>query len=527
MPDMTESHDPTAMSGRAVRRARILVCLLAALVFAPSLLVPFQYDDYPRLVGNPALAEGPLGAALAWLGNSRLLPSLTLVADYQLYGDEPAGYHLLSIALHVLAAAGVFALGLALAATPSMRHRLSPRGALAIATVAALVFACHPLQTEAVAYIIQRATVMAAACAIWAATFYIRARCRAAGTAPGSPAPLYAVSGALTLAAVLSKENAITLPLALLAAEWIFFARPPRRVWVLGGAAMAVVGVALAAFKAALWNPPPRPSGLPFAYWEKMLLSLTGYGTHSALAMPPSLLVYLMTQAVVVPQYLALLVAPCGLNVDHHVPLQTEISWAVVAGWALIAGLIGAAVATARRAPLVSFGLWWFLLGLLVESVVPLGDILVERRLYLPMAGVGLVAGVLFEALWRRLPGPALVLGGAALIALSALTVARIAVWQSPLALWLDAVDKSPTKARPWLNLGVALQWKGQLQPAVEAYCRALALQPNNELATENLELALIDLGRLDPLAGTPVVLEDGTTVYELPPAASFCPRRK
>lgn len=522
---MTEPTDAIASPAR--RRARLLVCLLAALVFAPSFLVPFQFDDYPRIVGNEALHEARLGAALAWLGNSRVLPSLTLVADYRLHGADPLGYHLLNVVLHVVAVSGVFSLALALAATPPLRRRLRPRDALAIATVAALVFGCHPLQTEAVANIIQRATVMAAACAIWSTVCYLRARCRAAGLLAGSPTPLYAASAALALAAVLSKENTITLPVALLAAEWLFFARPPRRVWVIGGASLAAVGVALVTFKAALWNPAPRPDGTLPTFWEKMLLSMTGFGTHSALAVPPSLPMYLMTQAAVLPRYLAMLVAPWGLNVDHHVPLQTAFSWAVALGLTLLAGLVGAAVKTARRAPLVSFAIWWFLLGLLVEAVVPLGDIMVERRLYLPMAGVGLLAGLAFARARRRAPRLAPAAGGVALAGLVALTVARLAVWQSPLALWQDAVDKSPDKARPWLNLGVSRQLGGQLVPAVEAYCHALRLQPGNELATENLEIALIELGRLDPMAGTPVELEGGVTVYELPNPVWFCPRTK
>ena len=525
---MTEPHDATASPDPAARRrARLLVCLLAALVFAPSFLVPFQFDDYPRIGGNEALHEGRLGPALAWLGNTRLLPSLTLVADYRLYGADPVGYHLLNVVLHVAAVSGVFSLALALAATPPLRRRLRPRDALAMATVAALVFGCHPLQTEAVAYIIQRATVMAAACAIWATVCYLRARCRALGLLPGSPTPLYAATVLLGVAAVLSKENTITLPVVLLAAEWLFFARPPRRVWVIGGASLAAVGLTLVTVKAALWNSAPRPDGTLPTFWEKMLLSMTGFGTHSALAVPPSLPVYLMTQAALVPGYLAMLVAPWGLNVDHDVPLQTSLSWPVAAGVGLIAALVAAAVAAARRAPLLSFALWWFLLGLLVESVVPLGDIMVERRLYLPMAGVGLLAGLLFAMARRRVPRLAIAAGAAGVAGLMALTVARIAVWQSPLSLWQDAVDKSPNKARPWLNLGVAHQFGGQLVPAVDAYCRALRLQPGNELATENLEIALMELGRLDPTAGTPIELEGGVTAYELPNAVRFCPPPK
>jgi len=393
--------------------ALALLCLATLAAYAPSFLVPFQFDDYGRIASNEALQRGELLAALGWLGNSRLLASLTLWVDYHIYGDAPAGYHLLSLALHLVAACGVFALAAALCATPRLRGRGTPAYVLALATAAALVFAVHPIQSEAVAYIIQRSAVMAAAFYVWAVVCYVRGRNRARGVEPGTPRPMYAAAAVLGLAALLSKENAATLPLVLLAAEWIFFGRPRRRLLLAGAALLLAVVGSVTLLKVSLFNP-LRPSGEPyFTFWRRVELSMTGYATGSTLTMTPPAAVYARTQTTVLPRYLGLLVAPWGLNVDHDVPWQSAFSASTAAGLLLVAALVAAALASARRAPLVSFGLWWFLLALAVESsVVPLADAMAERRLYLAMPGVGLAAGSGFAALWRRAPRLATAGGG-------------------------------------------------------------------------------------------------------------------
>lgn len=517
------------MSARPPRvwLALALLCLTTLIAYAPSFLVPFQYDDYGRLTNNAALQAGEFLAALTWLGNSRLLPSLTLWFDYQLYGDDPTGYHLLNLALHLIAACGVFALAAALCATPRLRGRWTPGGALVLATTAALLFAVHPIQTEAVTYIIQRSTVMAAALYIWAVVCFVRGRNRAAGVAPGAARPLYVATAVLGVAALLSKENAATLPLVLLAAEWIFFTRPRRRVLLIGAAVLPLLGLAVLALKAWLWRP-LLPSGEErFRFWQRMVLAVTGYATGSALTATPPAAIYALTQAVVIPRYLLLLIAPWGLNVDHDVPLQTGPSAAVVIGLLVVAGLIAAAIVAARRAPLLGVGLWWFLLALAVESsIVPLSDAMAERRLYLAMPGIGLIAGSLAAALWQRAPRRAAAAGGLVLATLVGLTMTRLAVWQSPLTLWRAAADEAPGKARPWLNLGVAHSLEGRYDRAIDAYCRALALQPDDDLTRENLELALMETGQMNPTDGKPVAQQDGGVIYELPDAAAYCPQK-
>ncbi|MDX2165975.1 MAG: tetratricopeptide repeat protein [Deltaproteobacteria bacterium] len=507
--------------------ALALLCVTTLIAYAPSFLVPFQFDDYGRLANNEPLQNGQLWAALTWLGNTRLLSSWTLWLDYQLYGDQPVGYHLLNLTLHLSAACGVFALAVALCATPRLRGRWTPRGALVLATVAALVFALHPLQTEAVTYIIQRAAVMAAAFYVWAVVCYVRGRNRAAAGAPAAARRLYLTSAGLGVAALLSKENAATLPFVLLAAEWIFVARPRRRAVLAGAVVLLALALALVAMKAAMWNPLLADGTPRFTFAQRMVLSVSGYGTGSTLTATPPAATYALTQALVLPRYLVLLVLPWGLNVDPDVAWQTAPSAAVLGGAALVVGLMLAAVAAARRAPVIGFGLWWLLLALSIESsVIPLADAMAERRLYLAMPGVGLIAGTLAAGLWRRAPRPAALASGALITALAVLTFARLLVWQSPLTLWRDAADKSPGKARPWLNLGVAHSLEGRNDRAIDAYCRALALQPDDDLTRENLELALMETGRMDPTDGKPVAQQDGGVIYELPDAAAYCPQK-
>src|SRR5215470_18999678 len=74
--------------------ALVVICLAALIAYAPSFAVPFQFDDEARLKHNVAMQNGAVMDALSWLGDSRLIPSLTLLLNYRLGEFEPLGYHL-------------------------------------------------------------------------------------------------------------------------------------------------------------------------------------------------------------------------------------------------------------------------------------------------------------------------------------------------------------------------------------------------------------------------------------------------
>ena len=184
------------MSARSVRPWACfgLVAAAAALAYAPSFIVPFQFDDYARIIDNVPLQDGQWRVALYWLGSSRVLPSLTIIANYVSGGDHVLGYHIVNFALHLIAALGVFVLARLLCRGPRLRDSVAARRPLVVAGVAALVMACHPLQTQAVTYIIQRAAVMSALFYVWAVACYARGRLVQIGAA-GKEFPVAHVQG--------------------------------------------------------------------------------------------------------------------------------------------------------------------------------------------------------------------------------------------------------------------------------------------------------------------------------------------
>ncbi len=535
MPQAMRVTAPAAPAAAPTRRlwspasALLVIAVAAAIAYAPSFVVPFQFDDEARLTHDVALQQGEFLPALWWMGNSRIVPSATLVLNYRLGGYEPFGYHIGNFAVHLLTAGGVFALALVLCRTPRLSAAWPPSRALLLATAAGLVVACHPLQTQAVTYIIQRYASMAALFYVWAVVCFLHARLRARGLQPGSPRPYLVATAALAIAGVLSKENTVSLPAALLLAEWIGFGRPQgwRVLLVAGGVALVIIAVPLL-WKTAIWQPGwtvTSPSDVP---WLQRLIRGTFQTQFSrSRGAGPSSVEYLLTEATVLPRYFRLVVLPWGLNVDHDVPIVHELSGRVLASMAALAALAGFGATQTRRRPLLAFGILWVFVTLSVESsVIPIDDPMMEHRMYLPMAGLAVAIASLFAAAVARAPRTALLGGTAVAAALIALTFARNVVWLSPRTLWLDATEKSPNKARPHVNLGAAYHKDDQLDAAVAQYCRALALDPNASVAHDNLELALTELGTYDHVE--PEVVErrpNGSVVLALPDAVSFCPR--
>jgi hypothetical protein len=476
-----------------------LIAAAAGIAYAPSFIVPFQFDDYARILDNAPLQQGQWLTALYWLGAARVLPSLTIIGNYLLSGDRVFSYHAVNFALHLSATLGVFVLARLLCRGRRLRGSTAAHQPLVVAGVAALIMACHPLQTQAVTYIIQRAAVMSALFYVWAVACYVRGRLAQAGDAGGRPIVWFVATVVLSGCALLSKENAASLPFALLLAELVVIGgRPTPRMLGVGAAVAAVLVLLPLAWKVATWHPLPG-APVPTSWLGYAWTAILDQGTEPSAATPYT---YLLTQLTVIPAYLRLIALPWGLNVDHDVALASGWNAAAGGGLVLLVALVAVGLYAARHVPLVGFGILWIFVALSVESsVLPISDPMMEHRVYLAMPGVGILVGGAAGWVYARQPRLAAAIVAVLACALVGLTYARNLVWQSPLSLWLDAAEKSPRKARVLVNYGVALHGAGQYDAAARQYCRALALDPGTALAADNLELALGAQGKLDNIA--------------------------
>lgn len=507
-----------------------LVCAVTLAAYWPSFSVPFQFDDNNHIVDNLAISAGDVGEFIRF-GRTRIIPFTSLAVNYWVGGLEPFGFHVVNLLVHLFTTLALYGLILALCATPRLRETRAAERRFALATAAALVFACHPIQTQAVTYIVQRISAVAAMFYLATVFCYVRARNSELGIAAGRPGRWYVAAGCSALAALLSKENAASLPAALVLTEWVFYpGRMPRRAW----RRIAAVGALVALIPLSWWllpivfaSPPAAeqaasetetetapPASLSWSI-RAMIFRAEGSGRVSAVQ-------YLLTQCIVVPRYLRMAIAPYGLNVDHDVRVVRELSGDVLAGAALLLALAAFGIYANKHWPLVAFGILWIFVALSVESsVLPIRDPMVEHRMYLAMPGIALIAGAGFLWLQARIPALAYVAGIACVTSLAVLTFMRNQVWQTPISLWGDSTEKAPNKARPHVNLATALYQKGQIDQATAHFCWARRLDPSNVQAQTNLTAIAEQQMEEETASGKMVVLSgrvDGDGNLELEP---------
>ena len=409
----------------------------------------FQYDDFLVIVEEPGVPS--LGAWAAGLGGLRPLLKLSYTLN-GLADPGPAGFLAVNLGLHLLNTWLVHRLLLEVGAWTGLDGRRAGFAALA----GALLFALHPAQTEAVAYISGRSSSLAAAFCLGSTLAYLRGR---AGPRRGLALVL---SPALFLLGLMVKETALVLPLALVLLEGCRSA-PPRRP--LRGPFVHLLGTALAA--AALVAHPGYRRFLAAS------LSLRDGGAQARGALEG--LAHLGR----------ILVWPAGLNLDP--PLAVPQAWTpALAATALAAALLATAgFASLRRRPWVAFGLLWGLVFLLpTQGPVPRLDPANERHLYLAMTGFAFAFGDSLSALPAR-AGVAIL--GLLATAAGVATFRRIPDYRDEVTMWRSSLSVAPANPRAWNNLGVALQGRGQGIEARRAFEEALRLRPGYGLAQENL----------------------------------------
>ncbi len=494
---MTVSPSPsTALLGERGRQHLnwfAVVVLITLLAYARSFTASFQFDDYGVLV---AQEEGRLSSLMDFVSfaRARVVPFATLAANYWIGGQNPFGYHVVNVIIHLLTTFLVYQLAFALCRTPRLRDTWLAEERLPFAVAAAAVFACHPIQVQAVTYIVQRVSSMAAMFYVGAVLSYIRARNAHLGLGPGRPSPAYVCCVLLALAAFLSKENTASLPLAILLTEWAFFGAKGTAEQIAGVAPFFLLALIIPLMWKLLATGPGRTPDVSGSSAQQLggLVRLLTFRANPSGDISP--LEYFFTQSVVIPRYFGLVILPWGFNVDHDVAVERGFSPGVASGLVFLAMLLAFGLYAVRRWPVLGFGTVWCFVALTVESsVLPIRDVMVEHRMYLAMPGIALAAGSGFAWAFRQRRTLALVTGTAAVLVIGTLTFMRNEVWRTHVSLWSDALAKSPGKARVYVNVGLALELAGRVDEAISHYCRALALDPRNAQARVNLETAVAE----------------------------------
>jgi hypothetical protein len=480
------------------------ILLLGLFAYSNSFHGPFVFDDRQNIRDNTVIRD--LSNYLAsWAGYrwmpQRFVAYLTFALNYRLGALEVAGYHAFNVGIHLLCALLVYALVVLTFRTPRLEASSLAPWSRAVAFAASALFVTHPVQTQAVTYIVQRITSLATLFYVLSVVLYAWWRLSLEAQArPKRRAAVYTLALLSTIAAMKTKEIAFTLPFVIVLYELAFF--EGRRSRLLRLAPFLATALVIPATLLDLHG-----SG-------GAVLAETGARTRADSTLPR--LDYLRTEIAVIGTYLRLLVLPVGQNFDYEYPIyRSFLTPRVLSSLALIASLLAAGIWLHRRstmggerrsidpaARLVSFGIGWFFITLLVESsVIPIDDVINEHRVYLP--SIGLFGGIATGGalLLKRVPraDPARITALAALllaILLAVATLRRNAVWGSDVSLWADTAAKSPNKVRVLGNLAVALAAAGYPAEGVLPLRRAVNLEPRNAIARLQLGAALAALGR-------------------------------
>ena len=472
------------MPGDYGSRIAILV-ILVLLAYANTFNASWHLDDVTNIIDNKNVHISTLsvsdwaksmrapftGSSDPNLGLSDLyrpVAMLTFAFNWYMGKADVFGYHLVNILIHCLSSGLLYLIIFNLLKTPNMSGR-NQGSEQTIAFLATALWALHPIQTQAVTYIVQRMTSLAALFYLSAVFLFLKGR--------NAQTPVLKVSfwGCCLLCFLLamgSKQNTVTLPVALLLIEIIFFMKPGswrKNKWII---VVSVVGLVLLYV-------------LLLFYWQKNPIAtiLAGYEKR-----PFSMLERLLTETRVSLFYLYQLLYPVPgqFSIVHDFSLSTSLwtPWTTPVSIFAILALILFAGYNFRRTPMLSFSICFFFVGHSIESTIFPLELVFEHRNYLPSlflflpvaSGMTHLAGTFREKnnlLCRMLQALAVVL----VVVLSIGSYTRNMVWATEKTLWQDAMQKAPSLARPYQNVALAFEQEQNLETALTLYQKALDLE--------------------------------------------------
>ena len=461
--------------------------------------VPMIFDDTNSVVHNPSVARlwplvgdaelpGPLNPQQDFCTAGRPLVNLSLALNFHFGRYNPVGYHLFSMAVHLLSALLLWAIVSGTLRLDFFQRRYDGAADI-LAFLVALLWAVHPLQTEAVQYITQRTELLMAL--FYLATVYGSIRYWEAKSSRGRTTWLL-LSTAACLAGMACKEVMVSAPVIVLLYE---------RTFVAGS------------FRGALRASWPLYVALALCWSLLLALNVGGPRAESAgFGHDIAAHVWWFTQAKALLMYLKLSLWPRPLVIHYELSRPETIA----AAWPYVLPVVMLGATTVwlfLRRTAAGFALVWMFAILSPTLVVPIiTENAAERRMYLPLAAliaIAVVGGFEFASRgfqpaasrcalsWDRKPLLAVVMAGLVLaVAAGTASARRVELYNEPLRLWQDAFVHQPDSPLVRLNLGLTLMAGGLAEEALPQLREGVRLRPEDGGTYNNLGFCLIKVGR-------------------------------
>ncbi len=452
----------------------IILSIISIIVFCNTLGNAFVYDDSVTIVNNNLIKNWKnfhtlfsfnyfiLSGELSY----RPLVTLSYFIDYSLWEANPGGFHITNLLLQT-ANTLLFYVFL---------KRVTKSNTLAFFST--LLFTTHPILTETVNSISYREDLLAALFFLIAFILFLNINEQ---SSRGIKFILY-YSGSLCsyLLSLFSKEMAITLPILLVLFDIFYLS---------SGNSLQTLIKRLKSIYIGYFCITGFYLFIQFVVFRHVYIRLDQ--TRQSL--------FVMIK--VLASYIKLLFLPFNLNADYVVPPVTTGVISFIISVFLVTTVIIIAIQMCKNNKQYWFFTLWFFVALLpVSNIIPIGNIMAERYIYIPIMGFSVIIGILVQKINFKKP-LATICFSIVIIILGALCIYRNGLWRDELALWYSTSNREPNSARAHHNIGVVHSAKGFYDYAEFEYKKTLEINPRDTEAHYNLGNAYERKDMLDAAA--------------------------
>jgi Tfp pilus assembly protein PilF len=458
--------------------AILALSFLILIIYSNTFRASWHLDDEQNILANPQLHL----TKLSWKGIREAISSpptalrkdikflrpisrLSLALNYYLGGKDVFGYHVTNLGIHMITTIFLYLFMFHTLRLPSLRAKYGPN-AYSLALLAAVFWSIHPIQTQAVTYVVQRMACLSGMFYIMAMYLFLRGRETQQRRLKFVHFALSVLCGLLSFG---SKENAILLPLSIALYDLL----------LIRGVSKANVALFLRLFL--LFFVGPLIAGIILLRWAgvDIFAFLSLYDMR-----PFGVWERLMTEGRVVLFYLSLLFYPVSRRFSADHPMVPSESLLVppstLLSMFLLTAVVAGAVAVAKRHPLVAFATLFFFLNHLVESTILPLELIFEHRNYIPSMfiflpiAIGLLGSISYFSSKRRIQLLISAFTTLLIIGVGHASYMRNFAWLNEKSLWLSCLQIYPDSYRARHNLGRAYHRRGEYGKAFSHYHKAL-----------------------------------------------------